>query len=222
MAPTAGAYVRYDAAASLGAVAAPAAAAGAVVIGEDLGTVEPWLREALSARGVLGTSVLWWERGWAGEPLAPRWWRRDCLATVSTHDMPPAAAFLAGSQVTQRVALGLCTRSEDEERAEAAKAVDDWIGALVAEGLLPGDTRPDCDAFTVALYGYLARTPALMIGVSLAEAVGERRSQNMPGTTAEYPNWCLPLTGPGGEPALLEDLPSIPLVRAVARAAAGG
>ena len=222
MPPSAGAYVRYDADASIGAVTAPAAAAGAVVIGEDLGTVEPWLRDALAARGVLGTSMLWFERGWAGEPLAPQWWRPNCLATVSTHDMPPAAAFLSGSQVSDRLALGLLTRPEADERAEAAKAVDDWIGALVREGLLPGDTRPDADAFTVALYGYLAKTPALMIGVNLAEAAGERRSQNMPGTTTEYPNWCLPLCGPDGEPVLLEDLPSIPRVRAVARAAAGG
>ena len=218
--PWAGAYVRYDAEAAIGAVAASATAAGAVAIGEDLGTVEPWLRDALAARGVLGTSVLWFERGWAGEPLAPQWWRRNCLATVSTHDTPPAAAFLTGQQVTERLALGLLARPEAEERAEAAKALDDWLHALVGEGLLPS-RDPDPDAFTVALYGYLAKTPALMIGVSLAEAVGERRSQNMPGTTTEYPNWRLPLCGPGGEPVLLEDLPSIPLVRAVAGAVAG-
>jgi 4-alpha-glucanotransferase len=222
MPPSAGAYVRYDAEASLGALAAAAASAGAVAIGEDLGTVEPWLRDALPAHGVLGTSMLWFERGWAGEPLAPQWWRRNCLATVSTHDMPPAAAFLTGSQVSDRVALGLLTRSEAEERAEAAKVVDEWLGALVREGLLPAGGRPDPDAFTAALYGYLARTPAVLIGVSLAEAAGERRSQNMPGTTTEYPNWRLPLCGPDGEPVLLEDLPSLPRVRAVARAAAGG
>jgi 4-alpha-glucanotransferase len=220
--PSAGAYVRYDADASLGAVTVPAAAAGAVMIGEDLGTVEPWLRDELAARGVLGTSVLWFERGLAGEPLAPQWWRRNCLATVSTHDMPPAAAFLTGSHVTDRLTLGLLTRPEADERAEAAKAVDDWIGALVQEGLLPGEGRPDPDAFTAALYGYLAKTPALLIGVSLAEAVGERRSQNMPGTTTEYPNWRLPLSGPDGAPVLLEDLPANARVRAVARAAAGG
>ncbi len=41
-----------------------ASRAGALVIGEDLGTVEPGVREALRARGVLGTSVLWFERDW--------------------------------------------------------------------------------------------------------------------------------------------------------------
>jgi 4-alpha-glucanotransferase len=221
MTPDQGAYVYYDVQGTLGALASAAAAAGSVVIGEDLGTVEAWLRDSLAARGALGTQMLWFERGWSNEPLAPQWWRRNALATVSTHDLPPAAAFLSGSQVTDRVALDLCVRSEAEERAEGAKLVDDWIAALVAHGLLLSGRRPSADEFTVALYGYLALTPALMIGVNLAEAAGEVRSQNMPGTSTEYPNWKLPLRGPSGEPLLLEDLALDGRVRRVARAAAG-
>jgi 4-alpha-glucanotransferase len=180
------------------------------------------VREALAARGVLGTSMLWFERGWDGTPLLPAQWRHGCLATVSTHDLAPAAAFLTGSHVTDRARLGLLTRPEPDERAEAARAVDGWLAALAREGLLPPGTRPDAGAFTAALYGYLAKTPALLIGVSLAEAAGERRSQNMPGTVDEYPNWRLPLCGPDDEPVLLEDLPSSALVHAVVRAARGG
>jgi 4-alpha-glucanotransferase len=215
MSPARGAYVRYDANAMLGVLTFEASRAGAVTIGEDLGTVEPWLRDALATRGVLGNSVLWFERGWDGTPLPPWNWRRSCLAMVSTHDIAPAAAFLTGSQVTERARLGLLTRPEAEERAEADKAVEAWLGALTREGLLPAGTEPDPDTFTAALYGYLAKTPALLIGVSLAEAVGERRAQNMPGTVSEYPNWRLPLCGPDGEPVLLEDLPSSTRVRAV-------
>ncbi|HEY6493746.1 MAG TPA: 4-alpha-glucanotransferase [Trebonia sp.] len=218
-APTEGAYVYYDAPATLGTLAAAASADGAVVVGEDLGTVEPWLREALAARSVLGTQMLWFERGWSGEPLAPQWWRKNSLVTVSTHDLPPAAAFLSGSQVTDRLNLGLLTRSEAEERAEADRTVNDWIGALVGEGLLPPGERPTADDFTVALYAYLAKTPAKLIGVNLAEAAGETRSQNMPGTCDEYPNWKLPLCGPDGTPVMLEDLATCDRVRAVARAA---
>lgn len=218
--PTEGAYVYYDAAGTLGTLAAAAAGSGSVVVGEDLGTVEPWLRDALAERGVLGTQMLWFERGWSNEPLAPQWWRRNSMVTVSTHDLPPAAAFLSGSQVTDRCALGLLTRPESEERADAARMVDDWIGALVAQGLLDPDRRPTADEFTVALYAYLALTPALLIGVNLAEAAGETRSQNMPGTDTEYPNWKLPLCGPDGVPVLLEDLPGNERVRAVALAAA--
>jgi 4-alpha-glucanotransferase len=219
--PPDGAYVYYDAQGTLGTLAAAAVAAGAVVVGEDLGTVEPWLRDALAARGVLGTQMLWFERGWAGEPLAPQWWRENSMVTVSTHDLPPAAAFLSGSQVTDRAALGLLTRPEEEERAEADRTVSDWIGALAGEGLLPAGERPTPEAFTVALYAYLAKTPARLIAVNLAEAAGEVRSQNIPGTSDEYPNWRLPLCGPDGKPVLLEDLSANDLVRQVAAAVRG-
>jgi 4-alpha-glucanotransferase len=216
--PSAGAYVYYDIDATLGALAAAAAAHGTVVIGEDLGTVEPWLRDRLASRGVLGTSMLWFERDDDGKPLPPGRWRRNCLATVSTHDMPPAAAFLDGEQVTERARLGLLARPEAEERAAAGRALDAWLAALAAEGLLAPGERPGAREFTAALYGYLAKTPALLIGVSLAEAAGERRPQNMPGTVTEYPNWRVPLCGPDGLPVLLEDLPGHLGVRAVAGA----
>ena len=49
--PTEGTYVRYDHEAMIGIVALEAHRAGAVVVGEDLGTVEPWVRDYLRARG---------------------------------------------------------------------------------------------------------------------------------------------------------------------------
>jgi 4-alpha-glucanotransferase len=216
MSPAQGAYVRYDHEATLGVLAAEASRTGAIMIGEDLGTVEPWLRDALATRGVLGTSVLWFESGPDGTPLAPARWRPGCLATVATHDMPPAAAFLSGEQVTERARLGLLTRPVAAEHAEADKLVAGWLAALTREGLIPAGETPGPSEFTVALYAYLARTPALLIGVSLAEAAGERRSQNMPGTATEYPNWCLPLCDGDGAPVLLEDLAGNLTLRAVA------
>jgi 4-alpha-glucanotransferase len=220
MSPAQGTYVYYDHEATVGALCGLAAQAGTLAIGEDLGTVEPWLRDFLAARQVLGTSMLWFERADDGSPLPPKLWRRASLATVSTHDMPPAAAFLTGEQVTERARLGLLTRPEAAERADAASTVRSWLTALAREGLLPAGTYPSPEEFTVALYAYLAKTPAMLIGVSLAEAVGERRSQNVPGTTDQYPNWRLPLCDASGSPVLLEDLRDLPSVGAVARAAA--
>src|SRR6202021_4268197 len=64
MSPDQGAYVYYNVQGTLGALATAAAAAGSVVIGEDLGTVEPWLRDALAARGALGPPILLFRGGW--------------------------------------------------------------------------------------------------------------------------------------------------------------
>jgi 4-alpha-glucanotransferase len=221
MAPDRGTYVRYDHELMGGVLAAEAARAGTVAIGEDLGTVEPWLRDFLAGRGVLGTSMLWFEREEDGTPRRPDGWRRGCLAMVGTHDMPPAAAFLTGEQVTLRADLGLLTQPEAEERAAAQAEMTGWLAALAREGLLR-TTAPSSEEFTVALYGFLTRTPAMLIGVSLADATGERRPQNMPGTVDEYPNWRIPLTGADGQPVLLDDLPAHAGVRAVAQAVSRG
>ena len=225
MSPDRGTYVRYDHELMGGVLAAEVARADALAIGEDLGTVEPWLRKFLAGRRVLGTSMLWFERRADGTPRRPGGWRRGCLATVGTHDMPPAAAFLTGEQVTIRAKLGLLTRPEAEERAAAHAEMDGWLAMLAREDLLPRQARtrnPSPEEFTVALYAYLTRTPAVLVGVSLAEAAGERRPQNMPGTVDEYPNWRIPLTGADGQPVLLDDLPAHAGVRAVAQAVSGG
>jgi 4-alpha-glucanotransferase len=136
--------------------------------------------------------------------------------------MPPAAAFLTGDQVTIRAGLGLLTRPEAEERATAQTDLKRWLAMLAREGLLPRAGAPSAQEFTAALYGYLTRTPAVLTGVSLADAAGERRPQNMPGTVDEYPNWRIPLTGADGQPVLLDDLPAHAGVRAVADAVSCG
>jgi 4-alpha-glucanotransferase len=107
------------------------------------------------------------------------------------------------------------------ERKHAAALLAGWEDELVAERLLAPGERPTLEKFTVALYAYLARTPALLVGVSLADAVGETQSQNIPGTTDQYPNWRVPLTDHAGRAVLLEELPALPLVQATARAASG-
>ncbi len=221
MTPDRGAYVRYDQRATVGALASQAARAGALAIGEDLGTVDPWIREYLAERGILGTTMLWFAREPDGTPLRPGHWRRGCMATVGTHDVPPVTAFLTGEQVTVRARLGLLKLPEDIERRDAELMISRWRDALVAEGLIAPGASPGHADFTVALYSYLAKTPAQLISVSLADAVGDRRTQNLPGTSDEYPNWRVPLCDSAGRSVLLEGLPGLPLVRAVAGAGSG-
>lgn len=205
--PTAGTYVRYDHEAMIGIVALEAQRAGAVVVGEDLGTVEPWARDYLRARGILGTSILWFEQD-HGAPLPAEHWREYCLSSVTTHDLPPTAGYLAGDHVRLRASLGLLTRSvEDEMRRDRAGQAA-WLAELERVGLLSGTEDPvaDTESVITALYAYLGRTPSRLVSLALTDAVGDRRTQNQPGTTDEYPNWRIPLSGPDGEALWLEDV----------------
>jgi len=207
--PTAGTYVRYDHDAMIGIVALEAHRAGAVVVGEDLGTVEPWARDYLRQRGLLGTSILWFEidPGSRG-PLPAERWRELCLSSVTTHDLPPTPGYLAGDHVRLRDELGLLTRPVDDELADHSAELRAWTAELRRAGVLvavEGEDEGE-EALTVALYRYLCRTPSRLLALALTDAVGERRTQNQPGTTDEYPNWRVPLAGPDGSPMLLEDV----------------
>jgi 4-alpha-glucanotransferase len=203
-APTAGTYVRYDHEALVGILALEAVRANALLVGEDLGTVEPWVRDYLRERGVLGTSVLWFEYDQEGKPLAPEHWRELCLATVTTHDLPPTAGYLAGDHVRLRHQLGLLTRDLQEELAVDSHEREAWLNLLRQRGLLAAGDGPD--AVTEALHTLLMASPAHLIGVSLPDMVGDRSIQNQPGTDSEYPNWRMPLCQADGSPLLLEDL----------------
>ncbi|MEU6326800.1 4-alpha-glucanotransferase [Streptomyces sp. NPDC047049] len=203
--PTEGAYVRYDGEAMLSVLALEAHRAGAAVIGEDLGTVGPGVRAALAERGVLGTSVLWFERDYGGgegggedgeagpeaaaepasasEPaaeaaaqptpasapaplariLAPDEWRSACLATVTTHDLPPTAARLTGEDVALRERLGLLAGPPERERSRARSERTEWLRELVRRGLLP-EGAADEEAAVRAVHRFLLRTPARMVG----------------------------------------------------------
>ncbi|MFF0432103.1 4-alpha-glucanotransferase [Streptomyces sp. NPDC004327] len=225
--PAEGTYVRHDSEAMLALLVLEAHRAGAAVVGEDLGTVEPGVREALARRGVLGTSVLWFERDWTGggRPLAPEEWRAGCVATVTTHDLPSTAARLTGDHVTLRHRLGLLTGDLARERGRDGAETAEWLGVLQRLGLLPegpGDEAAEIRAF----HRFLAATPARLVGVWLPDAVGDRRPQNLPGTWDQYPNWRLPVADPGGQPVTLERLAASTrahdLLRTVAEALSGG
>jgi len=213
-----GTYVRYDHEALIGILALEAHRSGALVIGEDLGVVEPWVRDQLRERGILGTSILWFEKEASGRSLPAEAYRELCLATVTTHDLPPTAGYLAGEHIDLRHDLGLLTRPVEQERALDAAAQSEVVGMLVARGLLrPGASGNDV---VEALHRFLSWTPSKLLGVALADLAGDRRTMNQPGTDEQYPNWRLPLAGPDGRPVLLEDLMASGWARRLARCVA--
>jgi 4-alpha-glucanotransferase len=203
MGAAAGAYVRYDHEALFGILCLEAHRAGAIVIGEDLGTLEPWVRDYLTDRGVLGTSVLWFERDEGGF-TPPERYRRLALATITTHDLPPTAGYLAGEHVDLRERLGLLTEPVAQVRAAAERERAE-LRELLCKRSLIGDDPSEREVIE-AMHRLLLAAPSVLVGVSLADAVGERRAQNQPGTDAEYPNWKIPLADSAQRLVTIENL----------------
>lgn len=213
-----GAYVRYDHEALFAVLCLEAERAGTMVIGEDLGTVEPWVEDYLSSRGILGTTVVWWEREADGTLRPPEHQRADVLATATTHDIPPTAAYLAGAGVDLRQKLGLLARPVDEVRAEAAVERAEMVDYLVSRGWAtrgPSGADPSDEELLIGIHRAVLAAPALLVGVALTDAVGDLRTQNQPGTDREYPNWRVPLTDGRGLPVVLDTLFDHPRLRAL-------
>ncbi|OBH85051.1 4-alpha-glucanotransferase [Mycobacterium sp. E2989] len=206
--PDRGTYVHYDAEVMLAVLALEAHRAGAAtVVGEDLGTVEPEVTQALADNEMLGCAVSWFTRdeSQAGEPLlAPRRWPSRAAASLSTHDLPTAAGFLRGEHVRARADLGLLDDVPGEQSV-ADKERAEWVELLRSEGLL---TSPDPDeaAIITAMHRFLAATPSRLKLISPYDVLAEPRQPNLPGTVDEYPNWRLPL------PETLEELRADPRV----------
>lgn len=216
--PEDGVYVRYDHEALVGILVLEAERAGAIVIGEDLGTVEPWVSEYLDSRGVLGTSVMWFEKLSDGSPKPPEDYRPGVLATVTVHDIPPTAAYLTGEHVTLRESLGLLTGPVDEIRAEANREREAMTRMLVDHGWLEPTAREDNDAILIGLHRALLASPCALVGISVPDLVGDVRALNQPGTNNEYPNWKFPLCDGHGAPVTLDALFDHPRARALLEA----
>jgi 4-alpha-glucanotransferase len=211
--PDRGTYVHYDADTMLAVLALEAHRSGAIVVGEDLGTVEPEVTQALADNEMLGCAVGWFTRDESapGEPLlSPGKWPSRAAASISTHDLPTAAGFLRGEHVRARADLGLLD-DVPAEQATADRERAEWVALLQSEGLL-ADGEPSEGQIVVAMHRLLASTPSRLKLISPYDVVGETRQPNLPGTVDEYPNWRLPL------PVTLEELEADPRVAEITEA----
>ncbi|MFI5931674.1 4-alpha-glucanotransferase [Actinoplanes sp. NPDC051494] len=190
-----GTYVFYDPEAMLGILALEAQRAGAVVIGEDLGTVQPVVTETLERMNMLGSAVLWFTRDYQDDPdegyLPASRYPRNALATISTHDLPTAAGFLVGEQVRVRAELGQLAGPVEAESAYADKDRAQLLARLTEDGLITAASTPE--EIVTAMHAFLAGTPSRLVTASLYDVLGELDQPNLPGTTDQYPNWRMPL-----------------------------
>lgn len=209
-----GTFVKYDHDALVGILALEAQRVGAFVVGEDLGTVEPWIQDYLKDRGIAGTSILFFERDSHG-PVAPEKWRELCLATVTVHDIPPSAGFLDGEHIRMRHDLGLLARPVELEWQAHAKEMAGWDQLLNERGWMRAadPTAPTVQEKVEGLHRIIGHTPCKLMAVALPDLVGDMRAQNQPGTDQEYPNWRVPTCHADGQPLLIEDFEENEVIR---------
>jgi 4-alpha-glucanotransferase len=194
--PAAGVYVRSATDELLAILALESHRASAVVIGEDLGVVQPGVRQTLRARNLLSTRLVYFER------RAPASYPRPVMASVTTHDLPTVAGVWSGADLADQARAGVTpnVRGDAEIRARMVKATGLGRDATASEVI-------------TAAYGALARSDAALVVASLEDAGRVEERPNLPGTTArQRPNWSLALPTP------IEELQRDPFVERLAHA----
>lgn len=177
--PADGTYVRFAGRELLDVLALESARAGAVVVGEDLGTVEHGFRDELRSTDVLSTRLVWFE------DRPPSEYPREALAMVTTHDLPTIAGVWTGADDMELAALGRPT--PPDEQGVLRRRLDTLVD-------LP-PTAP-VGAVVDAVHRRLAASPAALTLATLEDLCEVAHRPNVPGTTTERANWsvALPLT----------------------------
>ena len=209
--PSEGAYLAYPLDDLLRLLALESHRSGAVVIGEDLGTVPPGFRTRLHKAGIAGMDVMWFMRT-RSTFRAPARWRSDAVAMTSTHDLPTVAGWWRGADIETRQALGLTRDGDtgegdtsdgnmgdgntgDGEASEQLARQHDrhrlWQ-AFRRTGVAPTASPPPIEAPDNAVDGALAFTassPAPLMLAPVEDLLGLSEQPNLPGTIDQHPNW---------------------------------
>ena len=211
----AGAYVRFPAEELLAVLTRESRRNRVLVVGEDLGTVPGGLTNVLRRRGILSTSVLYFERNARGAYKSSNAYSARSIVTATTHDHPPLSGFWHGRDLDLRADAGSLDRAELEQaHTERRVAKTRLRRRLAAEGF-PVCEDPPTEQLAAAVYGFLARTPAPLLGIALDDLTGETVPVNLPGIGMDrYRSWSRRLG------VALEHLERSSIVRAVLLAVA--
>jgi 4-alpha-glucanotransferase len=167
-----------------------------LVVGEDLGTVPPALRDAMDRFGILSYKLFYFEKI-EGQPRPPSAYARQALVSSTTHDLPTLAGFWAARDIETRRNAGLLSPElharQLEDRAADKRAM---LDALIREGFLPPDFPREAASWPEltgelhnAIIGWLVSTPSMLMLLNQEDLTKEIDQQNLPGTTWQYPNW---------------------------------
>ena len=168
-----------------------------VVVGEDLGTVQPEVRETLAKFGILSYRLLYFEQDQKGRFKPSEQYPRQALVSFTTHDLPTLAGFWTGADIEARRRAGVIddpgVKAQSAGRAtEKQKLLD----LLFQSGLLPAHLPRDAAAYPDltgelhnAFIGFLALTSSQLLALNQEDLTKETDQQNLPGTTWQYPNW---------------------------------
>ncbi len=168
------------------------------IIGEDLGTITDEMRQGLMDYGVLGYRLLYFEREHDGQFREPQHYTPAAVASTTTHDLPTLSGFWQAQDVEARRNAGLLPDDESYYRQLSDRFQDKQkiLDRLHSLHLLPDNFPSNAQEIGYlttemrdAILNMLSSTPCELFVMNQEDLTFETLQQNLPGSTAEYPNW---------------------------------
>ena len=197
MEPAQGTYVRDNAADLMSILALESVRSQNIIVGEDLGTVSDEIRDMLGRFRILSYRVFYFERTRETGFVPILKYPRQALVASATHDLATMTGFWHYRDIEARHAAGLLDGNAYREQTDGRKADKQlMLDILHAEKLIPIDTERNAEKITDidgdlhnGIVGFLARVPCMLLLLNQEDLTKETEQQNLPGSTAEYPNW---------------------------------
>ena len=190
-----GAYLTYPRADMLRILALESHRAGAVIIGEDLGTRPPGFVAPVAEKAILGMRVLWFERDADGFRTADQFPERS-VAMTGTHDTATIAGWWTGRDIDWNRRLNRGEGWQIEERQRMADRSALWSTIDPAQGASPQPANDMPAPVVEAALAHLGSTPSRLAVVPLEDLLALEEQPNLPGTIDEHPNWRRRLSAP--------------------------
>lgn len=183
-----GTYIRYPAGELFAILCIESIRHKSAIVGEDLGTVPPEVRQSMDDHAIARMFVVQYELNPKSEPVlndpAP-----GMVASMNTHDMPTFYSFFTGSDIDDRMQLGLLDEKGARRERKARAAIRSSLaGFLKTRGFLDGPAD-DAEEVLRGFLRFLSQSDAFLLLVNLEDLWLEGEPQNRPGTGPERPNW---------------------------------
>lgn len=159
------------------------------IIAEDLGTVPHGFSETMNNANALSYKILLFEKNEDGfYPIEHL--KHMAFACVSTHDLPPIAAWWQARDLDEKLEIGLLSLSDYEVALKARETEKRQILKLIKAEL-----NKEIEDFSLelvtAIHALIAKSPAKLAIIQFEDLAQAKGIINLPGTNLERPNWQL-------------------------------
>ncbi len=197
-----GAYIRYPVDDLIAILTLESQRHQCTIIGEDLGTVPKEIVSKLRNAGILSYKIFYFEFDQQGQSRDLQQYPYQAMTTLSTHDLPTINGYWRGYDFELGQRFGVYPNPQilavlQKERIQAKSKILQRLQQAdidIEQGIDETLDSQVSKTFNHQLQRYVAKVSSALFGLQPEDWLDMTEPVNIPGTSAQYPNWRRKLT----------------------------